>query len=89
MPLQHYYFSGRVQGVGFRYTTARVARQRGLTGWVKNLADGRVEAVFAGSQLAIDRCLTDLRSHFGENISDIQQRSLEGQQAYEEFEIRY
>ena len=39
---------GRVQGVGFRDWTRRVASQRGIEGWVRNLKDGTVEAVFAG-----------------------------------------
>ncbi len=40
--------SGRVQGVGFRYWTLRAAEDRSLSGWVRNLPDGRVEALFSG-----------------------------------------
>ena len=40
---RHIYFSGRVQEVGFRFTACLLARRLGLTGWVKNLWDGRVE----------------------------------------------
>jgi len=40
--------SGRVQGVFFRDTCRRVAEQHGVAGWVRNLPDGRVEAVFEG-----------------------------------------
>ncbi|WP_193196141.1 acylphosphatase [Nostoc sp. MG11] len=45
----HVFISGRVQGVGYRYATVDTASQLGLTGWVRNLSDDRVEAVFEGA----------------------------------------
>jgi acylphosphatase len=47
--------SGRVQGVFFRATCASLAREAGLAGTVRNLADGRVEATFEGPDVAVDR----------------------------------
>ena len=47
--------TGRVQGVNFRAACQRMAWQRGVTGWVRNLDDGRVEAVFEGPPEAVAR----------------------------------
>jgi acylphosphatase len=46
----HVFVAGRVQGVFFRAETRAEAKKRGVTGWVKNLPDGRVEAVFEGEE---------------------------------------
>jgi acylphosphatase len=46
----HVYVTGKVQGVYFRATTRDEARERGVDGWVRNLDDGRVEAVFEGPE---------------------------------------
>ncbi|MUH01156.1 acylphosphatase [Scytonema sp. UIC 10036] len=53
----HVFISGRVQGVGYRYATVETATQLRLTGWVRNLPDGRVEAVFEGSQEVVDEII--------------------------------
>ena len=50
---KHMIFSGEVQGVGFRYTAYMAARELGLTGWVANLSDGRVEMEVQGTQKEI------------------------------------
>ena len=49
-----YLIEGRVQGVGFRYATVRQAERLGLTGWVRNLPDGRVEVEAHGDGRAMD-----------------------------------
>ena len=46
----HVFAVGEVQGVSFRKTAGKVARELGVTGWVRNLPDGRIEAIFEGSR---------------------------------------
>ncbi len=53
----HVWFTGRVQGVNFRFYTREEAQRLGLTGWVRNLRDGRVEAVFEGEAAALEAML--------------------------------
>lgn len=53
----HVFVEGRVQGVNFRHSTWRQAALLGVSGWVRNLADGRVEAVYEGPQEAVDDML--------------------------------
>lgn len=86
----HVYVSGRVQGVFFRATTRDEARKRGVKGWVKNLRDGRVEAVFEGEeenvQEMIDFC------HEGSSsarVKDVEVEWEEYQGDFSGFEIRY
>ena len=50
--------AGRVQGVWFRQSCAEEARASGVAGWVRNLGDGRVEAVFEGPATAVDRMVS-------------------------------
>ena len=60
----HIFYSGAVQGIGFRYTTQRYAMDLGLTGWVRNLKDGRVEIIAEGSKELIAKFLSGLDKHF-------------------------
>lgn len=54
MPTKHVFVTGKVQGVFFRDTTRKTASKHGVTGWVRNLPDGRVEAVFDGPEDAVE-----------------------------------
>ena len=58
---RHIYFSGTVQGVGFRYRSSYLAQSRNLTGWVKNLYDNRVEMEVQGEERNIEKFLADLQ----------------------------
>ena len=59
---RRFVISGRVQGVGFRYFTQNAAAREGVTGWVQNLPDGRVEAFVEGDEDAVTRVERALRS---------------------------
>lgn len=59
---RHYLFKGRVQGVGFRITLYQQAIKYGLTGWVKNLPDGRVEACLQGELEKIEQAVAYMHS---------------------------
>jgi len=54
----HVFVEGRVQGVGFRYATYQRALSYGLTGWVRNLPDGRLEAEFEGPRPVLEDILS-------------------------------
>lgn len=58
---RHVLVSGRVQGVAYRWSTAEQARRLELGGWVRNLSDGRVEALLAGPPTAVEAMLTWMR----------------------------
>ena len=63
------YYSGKVQGVGFRNTAARISLKYPVTGWVKNLDDGRVQLVIEGSADAVEGFLKAVRMVWKDNIT--------------------
>lgn len=86
---RHVLVSGSVQRVFFRYETRERARSRGLAGWVRNLPDGRVEAVFEGPEDAVeamvDWCRTGPR---GAEVTDVEAIA-EEPEGLEGFQVRH
>ncbi len=68
----HIYYSGRVQGVGFRFTAEAAARKSGLSGFAKNLRDGRVEVVAEGSEDCLKDFMERVREMMKRHIADEQ-----------------
>ncbi len=69
----HAFISGRVQGVFFRAGTRDEARRLGVKGWVRNLSDGRVEAVFEGQKEAVGKMLQWVaRGPPGAEVDDVE-----------------
>jgi acylphosphatase len=66
------YYSGRVQGVGFRYTTQRLAHEHAVGGYVRNLPDGRVELVVEADPEAVEDLLAAVCRQMRGHIRDIE-----------------
>ena len=82
-------FKGRVQGVGFRYTTHRAAGRYDLTGYVRNCPDGTVEALMQGTEANIQACLGDINDYFGGYLREINATDQPVNPQYNDFRITY
>lgn len=86
----HVWITGRVQGVFFRANTRNEAVKLDLKGWVKNLTDGRVEALFEGDVKAMNHMLMYCRrGPFGSKVDDVEIVEEKYKGEFESFEIRY
>ncbi len=86
----HVLVSGMVQGVFFRYHTRELAQRLGLRGWVRNMPDDRVEAVFEGEKEAVERMLEFCRrGPSGARVSDIETKWEQPGGEFSSFEVRY
>ncbi len=66
----HVFVSGKVQGVYYRANTRDTAQETGVDGWVQNLSDGRVEAVFEGTESAVEEMVE--WCHTGSPAADVE-----------------
>jgi len=83
------YFSGHVQGVGFRYAACRVAGGFDVTGTVRNMPDGRVECVVEGEASEIDAFLDAVGERMGNFIHKQTQSDAPHTGGYGSFGVRY
>ena len=81
------YYSGRVQGVGFRWTAHQVAQGFAVTGFVKNLDDGRVHLLAEGEAAEVDRLLAGIQARMGGYIRQTTVSSAPATGQYPTFEI--
>ena len=84
----HIFFSGMVQGVGFRFTTRAVANRYRINGWVKNTYDSRVEIIAQGKKEDIDDFVDDLKQEFSRHVSDVDITQIEPSDDYNSFQIK-
>jgi acylphosphatase len=86
---RHLYYSGRVQGVGFRYTVKNIAMRHNISGYVRNLPDGRVELIVEGPEEEMDQLLTAVKDRMTGYIRNIDVATLPATGEFSHFHIRH
>lgn len=84
----HVFYSGKVQGVGFRAAAKRIAEELGVYGWVRNLDDGRVELAAEGEEAALKEMLDGVQGIMGAYITAAKVEWREAGEEFEGFEVR-
>ncbi len=82
-------YSGRVQGVGFRFTVCEIARHFPVTGYVKNLYNGNVELVGQGKSDDLESFLKAVADRFRGNIRGSERHTLSDPEVFEGFEVHH
>lgn len=85
----HIYYSGRVQGVGFRFTVERLAGELDIAGWVKNLDDGRVEIVAEAEEKDLQEFLAKIKQHLSRYIKEVDIEWLKASGEFKDFAIEF
>ncbi|MFA5411135.1 MAG: acylphosphatase [Candidatus Omnitrophota bacterium] len=85
----HVYYTGRVQGVGFRFSAEEIARSLGVLGWVKNLRDGRVELAAEAEEEVLRDFLERLNLYFARYIQDVDVEWREARGEFQGFGIEF
>lgn len=85
----HVFYSGSVQGVGFRYTARDIAEELGISGWVKNLRDGRVEVIAEAEKETLQQFLDSIKGQFKNYIEDIDISWQDASSEFDNFDIRF
>jgi len=83
------FFSGSVQGVGFRFTTIHIAQGHDVAGFVKNLGDGRVELTAEGTKEELENFLTAVQERMRRHIHSTESSWLPAGGEFTRFQIQY
>ena len=86
---KHIVFSGRVQGVGFRFTALNIANRYHLTGYVRNLPNDAVEMLAQGPADTIDNCVRDIQDSFAGCIRQIEVEPVTPDASITDFKITF
>jgi acylphosphatase len=85
----HVYYTGKVQGVGFRFTTQDLAKGLGVSGWVRNLGDGRVEVTAEAEEEVLTDFLARITQYFSCYIQDADIRWQPASGEFKDFGIAF
>jgi len=85
----HVYYSGRVQGVGFRFTARSLAADLGIAGWVSNLNDGRVEITAEAEEGILRDFLSDIADSFKAYIVETDLSWIDANGEFKDFSIKF
>src|SRR4051812_4533557 len=83
------YFSGRVQGVGFRYTVKNIALRHDVRGYVRNMSDGRVELVMEGPDNEMDELVSEVCDRMNDYVKQVDQNLYPATGEFAQFCIRH
>ncbi len=83
------HFCGRVQGVGFRYTAHNLAMRHNVSGYIRNLDDGRVELVLEGPEEEVDAVVRGLSDRLDSFIQHVDEHVLPPTGEFSHFDIRH
>ena len=85
----HIYYSGHVQGIGFRYTLQDIAENLKVLGWVENLEGARVEVVAEAEEEELSFFLEQVDQHFSRYIQDVNIQWLPANGEFRDFKIKF
>jgi len=85
----HLYYSGKVQGIGFRYTVLDIALGLKVRGWVKNLFDGRVEVLAESEEDTLTDFLEQINQHFSRYITDVTVDWFPASGEFRDFQVQF
>ena len=85
----HLYCSGKVQGIGFRYTVQDIANSLKICGWVKNLSDGRVEVLAEAEEYSLNSFLEQINQHFSLYIKEAKTEWQSASGKFRDFQITF
>ena len=87
--LLHAFYSGAVQGVGFRFTAEAIALRLRISGWVRNLSDGRVEIVAEAREDSLKDFMDQINNAFNRHIQDVKVSWGPAKGEFKDFRIRF